>query len=341
MEYLVFSSDGVLRVNINEKKVSLPLSFLKEQSSMSELRFMSYWLSKKVLFEEGLTIGTFLICLEPFKKYLNEYLDKDIASYIVESKKLISIDQRLNFDWVTLTHNSTISEQGEYAKTTDSKSSDIIGLFNQVNKERMLKNKWKMYNSYMVSAYKHGESESYSICNYAMQKIQHIPLFLDNDSRIIINQKDIKNTEQGKSLLNPEAFGVITQVLDGDYNIEYLLIDKEHTWKDVIEGFFKFFNKDIPSRELENEMFEDLSNEEQENKDEIEDEEVVKLVIHGGYFNQVMQEVEQQNQLWDNLVKTASAQQEIIKIGKIKEGVLPEKKLFGQSITEEIKNLKL
>lgn len=334
MEYLIFSSDGMLRVKRSEKNPSLPLFFLKEQSVTSELRFMSYWLSKKVVFEDGLTIGSFLSCLEPFQNYLNELLDKDITSYIKESKKLLSIDKRLNFDWITLSHHYTISEKNAYIK-----KSDVINILREESKERILSNKWDMYDSYMVSAYNHEESEYYSIGKHAIQKIQHIPLFLDKESRIIINQKDIQTTNEEKSLLNPNAFGVIKQVLDNDYNIEYLLIDKEHTWNDVIEGFFKFFNKDIPSRDLENEMFEDLSNEE-EDKDETEDDEV-KLVIHGGYFNQVMQEVEQQNQLWDSLVKTASAQQEIIKIGQIKEGILPEKKLFGQSITEEIKSLKL
>ena len=116
MEQLLFSSDGILRVIFLNDKPKLPLYFVKEKSQISELRFMSNWLSKSVLFEDGLTIGTFLECLSPFSLFLDEYLGKNITDYITESKKLVSINNMLDLDWISLYHNYTISELNKTIK---------------------------------------------------------------------------------------------------------------------------------------------------------------------------------------------------------------------------------
>lgn len=322
MDYLVFSSDGVLRVKINNEKPSLPLSFIKEQSKNSELRFMSYWLNQKAIFEHGLTIGSFLNCLQPFQDYLDDYLLKEISAYIKESKKPIAVEKRIDFDWVTLFHHSTISGQNETVKEGSIK-------------QTILSNRWKLYNSYMLCAYKKNLNEHFSIDQYPIQKIQHLPLFLDKHSRLIINQKEISNIDKNQYLINNQGFGLITQNIDG-YSIDYLLIEKEYTLNDIIQGFFKFFNKTIENREIEKELLENFENELEE-----EETETVKLKIHGGILNQAIMEEEEKNQTWNDLVKLASKKQYIIKIGKINEGSLPETKLFGYSVNEELKNLKI
>lgn len=321
MDYLVFSSDGVLRVKGSDNKTSLSLIFIKQQSKFSELRFMSYWLNQNVIFEKGLTVGSFLSCLEPFEEYLNEYLAKDISSYIKESKKLNSIEKRVPFDWITLFHYATISEQNTTAKTS---------------KENGLINKWKVFNSYLLCAYKNNNNEHFSIEQIPLEKIKHIPLYLEKESRVIINQKDIQAIDENKLLINSKAFGVTKQTIEG-YDIEYLITEKEHTLSNVVEGFFKFFNENIKKRENEKDMLEDFNS-------ELEDEfaeEGVRLKIHGGIFNQAVLEREEKNQYWNNLVKIASKEKELVKIGIIEEGALPEKKLFGQSIKEELKVLKI
>ena len=113
MEQLIFSQDGVLRARLGDKKPALPLSFLKRESKTTSLRFLSYWMEKEVSFEKGLTVGSFLECLEPFTDFLDEWIGKDISSYIKESKKPIAINKRKDFDWVTLFFSYTISEQNK------------------------------------------------------------------------------------------------------------------------------------------------------------------------------------------------------------------------------------
>lgn len=321
MEYLVFSSDGVLRAKLGDNNPALPLFFLKSQSKHSELRFMSYWLSQTVIFEEGLTIGSFLTNLEPFQDYLNEYLGKDISAYIKESKKLISIDQRKNFDWITLFHNYTICEKNE---------------FNE-NKEQLLTNQWKIYENYSIAAYNHNDNEHYAVEKYAIQKIQHIPLFLDKNTRIIINEKEIENIDQSQTLLNEQAFGVIQQEVAKDYHLKYLLSQKKHTLTEVIEGFFKYFKDNISSRENEIEMLEDFI----ENLEENTTENDINLKIHGGYLQKAITEMEDKEKQWNNLVHKAVQENTLVKIGKITEGLVPEEKLYGTTIKENVKRIKL
>ena len=72
-----------------------------------------------------------------------------------------------------------------------------------------------------------------------------------------------------------------------------------------------------------------------------EETETIKLKIHGGILNQAIMEEDEKNQTWNDLVRLASKKQYIIKIGKINEGCLPETKLFGYSVSEELKKFKI
>lgn len=316
MEYIVFSSDGTLRAKLDDKP-ALPLFFLRDKSKVSEIRFMSYWFNKKAIFEEGLTVGSFLSNLQPFEKYLNEYLGKDISAYIKESRKLISIEQRKDFDWICLSHSYTICEQSEINE----------------DKEKFLINEWKIFENYNIAAYKYEDNEQYAIEKYPIQKIQHIPLFLDSNTRIIVNDKEIQLIDNGKVLLNKKAFGVITKEIENHYQLQYLISKKDYTFRDVIEGFFKYFNVNISSREKQVEMLEDFI-------EEIKEDEV-KLKIHQGYLEQVMNEAKEKENEWSKFVQMAAKENNLVKIGKMKESVIPESKLYGTSIEEKVEKIKI
>ena len=45
--------------------------------------------------------------------------------------------------------------------------------------------------------------------------------------------------------------------------------------------------------------------------------------------------------MWDNFVKKATISHEIIKIGRIEEGELPQKKIFGATVEENIVEIDL
>lgn len=341
MEQLIFSQDGVLRARLGDKKPALPLSFLKKESKTTSLRFLSYWLEKEVSFENGLTVGRFLECLEPFTDFLDEWIGKDISSYIKESKKPIAINKRKDFDWVTLFFSYTISEQNK--RNVISNINDLKNIFNA---EKKLINKWRIYDSYMLSAYKKNEEEHYSIDGFSMNEVQHIPLFLDKEARVIINQKDIESVDENRGLINKDSFGLMKKIIYEDYHVEYLLVDKIHTLNNVIDGFFKFFPSTISKREEDKEVLKEFIeeiNEENNYLTLVNDNEENKplLKIHGGAFNSILDDLKEKEKLWDSFVKKATANREIIKIGKIEEGVLPQKKIFGATVEEEIIEISL
>ena len=327
MEQLIFSQDGVLRARLGDKKPALPLYFIQNESKVSSLRFLSYWFEKEVTFESGLTIGTFLSCLEPFKDFLDDWIGKDISGYIRESKKPIAVGKRKDFDWVTLFFSYTISEQNKRKSIQD-----INDLKNLFNAEKKLINKWKISDNYMLSAYKKNEEEHYSIEGLSMNEVQHIPLFLDKEARVIINQKDIESIDENKGLLNKNSFGLMKQTIYEDYIVEYLLVDKIHTLSSVIDGFFKLFPETINKREDEKESLKEFF-EELNNDDEyitlVDDSNESKpmLKIHGGSFNSILDELKEKEKVWDGFVRKATSNKEIIKIGKIEEGILPQKKI--------------
>lgn len=340
MEKLIFSQDGILRARLGDKKPALPLYFIQKESNVSLLRFLSYWLEKEVSFEKGLTVGAFLNCLEPFKEFLNDWIGKEVSAYINESKKPIAIEKRKDFDWITLFFSYTISEQNkrEIIKNTD----DLKNIFNA---DKKLINKWKIYDNYMLSAYKKNEEEHYSIEGLSMNEVQHIPLFLDKEARVIINQKDIESIDKKRGLLNKNSFGLMRQTIYDDYKVDYLLVDKTHTLNSVLDGFFKLFPLNIEKREENNEslkeFFEEINGEENYlTLVEKEDNKSV-LKIHAGAFNSILDELKEKEKIWDNFVKKATVSHEIIKIGKIEEGELPQKKIFGATVEENIVEIDL
>jgi hypothetical protein len=321
MEHLIFSSDGFLRARLGEGKPALPLFFLKNESNKSNINFMSYWMTKKVIFEEGLTIGSFLQNLEPFQDYLNEYLGKKISSYIKESKKLISVEKRKNFDWIALFHTYTISEEFET---------------NQ-NKELLLVNKWKIYENYSLAGYFYNNNEHYGIEKFSIASIQHIPLFLDKNTRVIINEKEVQGIDKERRLLNKNAFGVMSKKFHSNFELQYLLSEKEHSFREVIEGFFKNFNIDIDSRTNEIEMLENFM----EILEEQNKQEDMGLKIYEGQLLQSINEMNEKESKWKNCINKANKNNILITIGKIKEGKVPENKLYGTTIEEKIQKIKI
>ena len=337
MEQLLFSSDGILRVIFLNDKPKLPLYFVKEKSQISELRFMSNWLSKSVLFEDGLTIGTFLECLSPFSLFLDEYLGKNITDYITESKKLVSINNMLDLDWISLYHNYTISELNKTIKNDKCTKIHLI-------------NKWKMYDNYSLSGYKKTEQKPYAVSHISLERIKDVPLFLEKESRVIINEKDIELIDKSKKLINENSFAIIKQNIYENDSVSYLLTEREHSLDLVIKGFFEQFEKTIEDRESANSIEIDfLINEEQENIKLVSEENIneeviendIQLKINGDVYNNLIQNIEEKSNYWNNLAKTAYSENKIIKIGQICEGVSPEKRFFGLIIEEDIKEIKI
>lgn len=164
MDYKIyFCADGILRAQYSEKEPMIPISFLQKENKASDLKFWANWWDNQVFFEDGLTVGKFLICLEPWTEFWSDITSKNIEAYIKEVRKPISLKNSKNKNseelaeegkekWVGIFYITNIRPETEYSpKDNNAFEEDIEKWFN-TSKDKRLKGTWEVESHYRVVA---------------------------------------------------------------------------------------------------------------------------------------------------------------------------------------------
>jgi hypothetical protein len=340
MEFdLYFCNDGVLRAKISDKKPLLPLSFIQAKSEKSDLRFWSYWWGCNTYFEDGLTIATFLECLEPWKDFWGEFIGKDIGAYIKEARKPIIVKEKNSIDWIGLSFKTEISPDISYEREGNE---DLLAWINS-DKKIKFNGDWEVDGYYQLSGYKNGYVEHYSVDSMAMNEIANIPLYLNNKQFIYVSDYKIEDLlSEDKVLLNKTGFGIreIKNENPDKKSFKYIRANKESSFRDIVEGFFWWFASNPIRRE---EFNEDIKKSIEEcdwfnnriDKEDVNKEIISKVEIAPNAFSGIIKETNRKTDYWEEMIELAKQENIMLKIGKYSSVGFPENRIFANIVQEE------
>lgn len=349
---LYFCNDGILRAYLSEKEPLIPLKFLQDNSYLknNDFKFWTNWWTQPTYFEENLTVAQFLQCLEPWQDFFSDLTRKDIKSYIKEAN--IQKEEEKSFDWIGLLFYTEGNLETEIHKDDDvdfeDENFDITKWFNSPKNKRLTGN-WNIHTHYQLTGFKFDEEEHYAIEGIPLYKIANTPLILGTQNLITLNafqHKKILNSDWIKD--KPYGFCKYSD------NYFFLISDKHHSFRDVLEGFFYWMSYSPKTRDKENERiskavskiksveqndveFEDNIIplfEEFENKTNNQNKEVKEVKIADGAFDSMIEQHSKSQIYWHNMIELAKQNKTILKIGKLTLAKEPEDRIYNKIISK-------
>jgi hypothetical protein len=240
---LWFCKDGILRAKLKDSSEMISVKFLQEQKNQNDMNFWFEWWDTITYFEEGLTIGKFLQCLEPWAEFWGAYTGKNITSYIRESKKeYVKNKEKDNyepFDWIELIYSTKLKPKVLYDESENDE--ELMQDFEKWIKEPKtiaLSGTWSMYSNYDLFGYTKGKDDRFSTEGMKMNHMFNVPLVLNQQNIVVIEDHAFKRYF-GKEYnwLSKNQFG-ICEINRRDTKMKYLVSDYFHSMKDVVSGFF-------------------------------------------------------------------------------------------------------
>lgn len=375
---IYFCADGILRAKFSDNKPMIPLKFLQNESGKDDFQFWVCWWKNPVLFEDGLTFGKFLICLEPWSQFWSDMTDINLKSYFTELRKPLIVNNNHNpeidnrqFDWVNIVYRSELEPTTEYLKE-EQEIEDLQEWFNSPKTQR-LTGKWSLQSSYVINGFHIGEAEHYSINYTPLNELANVPLYLAKDHQITISDFDLKRILGSKAeFFKKNTFGVNTVVSKGfknkKYEIKFLIEEKRHTLREMIEGFFHWMYREPATRddfietlkeikdnltlepdvlsqssdiETTQDNFEHTSNViainskniSSENNHELSqdiDNAGLEIKVAPGAFSPLVESLERDNDYWEEMISNAAKDPNVIlKIGQVTLAEQPENRIFN------------
>lgn len=333
-----------MRAKYGNNNILIPIKFIQEQGSFknNDFRFWTGWWNNECSFEKGTTIGSFFLCLEPWSTFWSDYVNVDLPAYISEIKTPTDIsDIDISIDYAELSFHNEIEPKVEYHPDNNKLFQEDFEAWINSPKKYRLSGEWELSSHYKLIGFKNDEEGRYGIEDSPLNKISNLPLFLKEKQYICFSKwqynKIIKPLEN--NLFSNNSFG-IKQYRD---DIDYLIADKFHHLKDVIDGFFSFFHTTPSTRNrFTEEVKEALLEAEQLNKQNIvPSDNVVPLFPSQKNENQEMNivSVNQKHiesivdidkEFWENLLALAKNNNNVvIKMGKIENATPEEFRIFA------------
>lgn len=320
MEFeIVFCTDGILRFKFGNKPL-IPVEFIQKESNYPEdVEFwFKYW-NNLVIFEEGLTLSQFLMCLEPWSYFWSVLTQKDIQAFIDESKKPCLVDNQL-ISWISLSYYNEFSLDIKYEQL----SNETMNLDQSSNfsSKGFLTGLWNVQASYRLTGYKEGIMAHHCIEAYSMNTIGNLPLILVDEQIVLIEdflaKRILGNNYQ---MFSNNAYGIRNTGHSEDlYKSHYLLGKKNHCLHEVIKGFFEWFPSNPSSR---------TQYVEKNVAKETEKSNIVSLFNNSQPLN-TLDCLETSQYFWQQMSDKAKKNNHVIvKIGEIKKATPPENRIFS------------
>ncbi len=367
---IYFCADGILRAKFTDGKPMIPVKFLQEQTKLSDLSFWVRWWEHSVFFEKGLTVGKFLLCLEPWQEFWGEITCKNVAAYIKEVKKPIVVKEKKedqqDMDWISIFYFTEMEVKKEYAKSDDNDLLDRdINEWLNAPKMVRLSGEWEIHSSYKVSGYVKGKEEHYSIDYTPMNELANVPIILNNKHLVHINDWSIGHYfgDKEERIFKENALGLCKT--EKENPVKFFVGEKYHRMREVVEGFFWWMYSNPVSRDdfvsylknsvdsidhseeepeeiYENNVVPLFGSKEEKTEDVDSDldsgEKKMKVKVADGAFSSIISEHERDKEYWDEMLALASKENNVVlKIGKIEEALPIEKRVYSYLINEESK----
>lgn len=321
---LIFCSDAILRFQSDYDETSaVPLLSIQNAIADTDPFFFLRFFRHAVLIEEGTTLASILLAIEPWKALLAAYLDRDVGAYIDEVRKP-SEPTTWDIEWIGIDRRSSIYRA--YKRQYMEEGEDFSTYF---NRERFPTDEFDIESSCDASGFIKGDKERWSISG-DVHEIKNLPVILYSKQTLMTSAKD--------GLLKKSVSGVKSSKLSC-----FVYGDTSFSFSEVMEaifisGVFFYAPRDAASSldelkasvaELEEELAEVSKTELVANETDKEP----TIVVAECAFDSVAVHMESEAEEWQSIKKLCQREGELpIRIGSIKMAEPAELRLCGKII---------
>lgn len=360
---IVFCKDGILRFqsDVDHKRL-VPMLAIQKALGLDGYKFFIQNVKKTILLEKGTTMGTFMICLEPWAEAAGDILDMNVEAYIKEARKPSAALS--SFDRIEVRRNMSVSREVDYGKMPE--GMDWLEWLNTPKDPEYL-DFFELESSFDINGYKDGDPSNYSMSMTGIDELKNVPLIINRS--IVLMEFESKNAQEKGLVINKETVGVHHY----DY-INYVESSKEDTLTllEIMQAVFSdgLWSYSPQSASIQKEMLlasiEDLDaqregekkaqeiedskpklkvvtsngelvNDEDEDEEELDEngEKRMKVEVADGAFSSIGQHYEREGQEWEYI--TSLVDKSNIMIGVIEEDPVKDRRLRGCLLDEEPK----
>ncbi|EAN9482784.1 hypothetical protein CC597_14365, partial [Salmonella enterica subsp. enterica serovar Enteritidis] len=306
---LIFCSDSILRFQSDyDETAAVPLLSIQNVIADTDPFFLLRFFHHTVLIEEGTTLASIFLAIEPWKALLAAYLDRDVGAYIDEVRKP-SGPTTWDIEWIGIDRRSMVYRAYKRQEMQDGEDfSDYL------NRERVLTDEFEIESGCEASGFIKGDKERWSISG-DVHEIKNLPVILYSKQTLMTSPKD--------GLLKKNISGV-----KSSKHSCFIYGDTSFSFSEVMEaifisGLFFYAPKDAASSldelkaslaELEEERAENPNAESTGN----ETDEEPTIVVAEGAFDSLAAHMESEKAEWQSIKKLCQQEGGLpIRIGNI------------------------
>ncbi len=323
---LIFCSDAILRFQSDyDESAAVPLLSIQNAVANTDPFFLLRFFHHTVLIEEGTTLASIFLAIEPWKELLAAYLDKDVGAYIDEVRKP-SGPTTWDIEWIGIDRRSSVYRA--YKRQNMEEGEDFSIYF---NRERFPTDEFDIESSCDASGFIKGDKERWSVSG-DVQQIKNLPVILYSKQTLMTSSKD--------GLLKKNVSGVRSSK-----HSCFVYGDTSFSFSEVMEAIFisgLFFYAPRDAASSLDELKARLAGLEEELTEvpetELADNETDKettIIVAEGAFDSVAAHMETEAEEWQSIKKLCQREGELpIRIGSIKMAEPAELRLCGKIIHE-------
>ena len=313
---LIFCSDAILRFQSDYDETSaVPLLSIQNTIANTDPFFLLRFFHHTTLIEEGTTLASIFLAIEPWKALLAAYLDRDVGAYIDEVRKP-SGPTTWDIEWIGIDRRSSVYRA--YKRQDMEEGEDFSAYF---NRERFPTDEFDIESSCDASGFIKGDKERWSISG-DVREIKNLPVILYSKQTFMTSSKD--------GLLKKNVSGVKSTkhscLVYGDTSFSF----SEVMEAIFISGLFFYAPREADSSldELKASLAgleEELSEVSKTGLVANETDEEPTIIVAEGAFDSVAAHMEFEKEEWQSIKKLCQQGSELpIRIGSIKMAEPPE-----------------
>lgn len=181
---LIFCSDAILRFQSDYDETSaVPLLSIQNTIANTDPFFLLRFFHHTVLIEEGTSLASIFLAIEPWKALLAAYLDRDVGAYIDEVRKP-SGPTTWDIEWIGIDRRSSVYRA--YKRQDMEEGEDFSTYF---NRERFPTDEFDIESSCDASGFIKGDKERWSISG-DVHEIKNLPVILYSKQALMTSAKD-------------------------------------------------------------------------------------------------------------------------------------------------------
>lgn len=177
-------SDSILRFQSDyDETAAVPLLSIQNVIADTDPFFLLRFFHHTVLIEEGTTLASIFLAIEPWKALLAAYLDRDVGAYIDEVRKP-SGPTTWDIEWIGIDRRSMVYRAYKRQEMQDGEDfSDYL------NRERVLTDEFEIESGCEASGFIKGDKERWSISG-DVHEIKNLPVILYSKQTLMTSPKD-------------------------------------------------------------------------------------------------------------------------------------------------------